>query len=106
SRYALLTDFGLACSTASLSSEDDDLLAGTPEYMAPEQAAGAKPTPQSDLFSLGTLLYALCTRTSPFRGDSTRETLKNVLRSEPDPLPDAVPRWFADGVRKLHAKRP
>src|SRR5690606_34994603 len=37
SRYALLTDFGLACSTASLSSEDDDLLAGTPEYMAPEQ---------------------------------------------------------------------
>lgn len=105
SSNVLITDFGLAC-TATTLSEEEDLLAGTPEYMSPEQAKGAKPVPQSDLFSLGTLLYALCTRTSPFRGPSTRETLLNVLRWEPDPLPDSVPLWFAEGVRKLHAKRP
>ena len=64
---ALLTDFGLA------RAEDDACLThsgvhpGTPHYMSPEQVRGEAIDGRSDLFSLGCVLYALCTGHSPFR---------------------------------------
>src|SRR5262249_12406814 len=77
-----LTDFGLAraCDDAGLSQQG--VVAGTPEYMAPEQAAGEPVDHRADLFSLGSVLYALGTGRSPFRADSTMATLKRVCESE------------------------
>lgn len=108
-KRVLITDFGLACPAEPQAGWEAESIAGTPEYMSPEQAAGATLTPQSDLFSLGTLLYILCTRISPFRGPSTKETLHRVRYLEPEPIEQLcpqVPAWFAEGIRRLHAKDP
>jgi serine/threonine-protein kinase len=54
-------------------------LVGSPAYMAPEVIDGHPATAESDVFSLGTLLYWLCTGTLPFQAASTQATLKRIL---------------------------
>src|SRR5262249_8264845 len=54
-------------------------LVGSPAYMAPEVIEGEPATPESDVFSLGTLLYWLWTGTLPFAAPSTPATLKRIL---------------------------
>jgi hypothetical protein len=66
-----ITDFGLAGLTAEI--EGDPAHAGTPAYMSPEQFAGAKVTPKSDLFSLGLVLYEVFTGKRPFEASSIEE---------------------------------
>ena len=63
-----LVDFGLARSRYQ---GRPDRLFGTPEYLAPELIRKDKPTPQSDIYALGTLLYELVTGSVPFRGTTT-----------------------------------
>jgi hypothetical protein len=91
-----LTDFGLA---RLLHQEpppgEPNLAAGTPSYMAPEQATGAEPGPAVDVWALGATLYELLTGRPPFRAGSAAETLRDVLMVEPAPpskLRPAVPR--------------
>ncbi|HZY86212.1 MAG TPA: PQQ-binding-like beta-propeller repeat protein, partial [Gemmataceae bacterium] len=64
---------------------------------------------RSDLFSLGSVLYALCTGGPPFRGDTTAAVLKAVGEDAPRPVreikPD-VPEWLGDVIARLHARRP
>jgi hypothetical protein len=82
---------------------------GTPEYIAPEQARGDTVGPRSDLFSLGCVLYRLCTGAVPFRGADALATLRAVERDDPRPpraLNAAVPRPLSDLVLRLLAKRP
>ncbi len=81
-----VTDFGLAKRIEG----DSDLtttgqILGTPAYMSPEQAGGktSENTPQSDVYSLGAILYALLTGRPPFQADSPVETLMQVLNEEP-----------------------
>src|SRR5262249_9936718 len=75
-----LTDFGLA---RLLHQEppagEPNLAAGTPSYMAPEQATGAEPGPSVDVWALGATLYELLTGQPPFRADTPAETLRDVL---------------------------
>src|SRR5438045_9618289 len=65
-----ITDFGLARMADDVGLTQNGVVAGTPEYMAPEQARGERTDHRSDLFSLGSVLYAMCTGQPPFRGAS------------------------------------
>jgi WD40 repeat protein/serine/threonine protein kinase len=104
-----LTDFGLARAVDDASLTQSGVIAGTPLFMAPEQARGETVDHRSDLFSLGSVLYTLCTGRPPFRAGNTMAVLKRVCDDTPRPIrevnPD-VPDWLAAIVMKLLAKEP
>ena len=104
-----ITDFGLARAVDDASLTQSGTVAGTPQYMAPEQADGGAVDQRADLFSLGSVLYAMCTGRAPFRGDGGLAVLRQVCDTEPLPIrelnPD-VPAWLAAIIGKLHAKDP
>ena len=104
-----ITDFGLARAADDASLTQSGLLAGTPQYMAPEQARGEPVDPRADLFSLGSVLYAACTGRPPFRAETTMGVLKRVCDDTPRPIrevnPD-VPDWLAAVIDRLLAKDP
>jgi serine/threonine-protein kinase len=104
-----ITDFGLARAVDDLSISGSGLVAGTPEYMAPEQARGEFVDHRADLFSLGTLLYVLGTGMSPFRAGNPLAVLRRVCDEVPTPANEAnpsLPRWLAASIARLHAKNP
>lgn len=104
-----ITDFGLARAVDDASVTRNGAVAGTPQYMAPEQAGGQAVDQRADLFALGSTLYAMCTGRPPFRGESGMAVLRQVCDAEPEPVrsvnPD-VPAWLEGIIRKLHAKQP
>jgi serine/threonine protein kinase len=67
---------------------------GTPAYMSPEQASGHAATSdrQTDVFSLGVLLYEILTGVNPFRGETAVESMKGVMYHDPDPPRKRNPR--------------
>ncbi|MFI0450998.1 serine/threonine-protein kinase [Actinomadura sp. 6N118] len=71
----VLTDFGLAYSSGSVSLTKTGHFMGSPAYVAPEVAAGDKATPQSDLWSLGATLYAAVEGRPPFERENVMATL-------------------------------
>jgi WD40 repeat protein len=104
-----ITDFGLARAVDDASLTQSGQIAGTPMYMSPEQARGEAVDCRSDLFSLGSVLYTLCTGRPPFRASSTPAVLKRVCEETPRPIRQInpeVPDWLAAIVGKLHAKEP
>src|SRR5262245_4115207 len=104
-----LTDFGLARAVDDTSLTQTGVIAGTPQYMAPEQARGTALDHRADLFSLGSVLYALCTGEAPFRAPTTVAVLKRVCEEQPRDVCDLnpeVPDWLAEIIDKLHEKRP
>jgi serine/threonine protein kinase len=72
--------------------------AGTPLYMAPEQAAGQPVTARADLFSLGVLLYECLTGALPFSGTTTFDYVRNMMQSAPRRLDRVAPNTPADLV--------
>lgn len=102
-----LMDFGLARAIDDASLTRSGTLAGTPQYMSPEQARSEVVDHRSDLFSLGSVLYAMCTGHSPFRSESSYGTLRLITDKEPRPIrelnPD-IPDWFCTIINKLMAK--
>ena len=104
-----LTDFGLARAADDPRLTRDGIVAGTPDYMSPEQARSEPLGPRSDLFSLGSVLYALLTGKPPFRTDSAIATLQKVCEADPVPVRrvnPAVPAWLAALVHRLLARDP
>jgi uncharacterized protein (TIGR03067 family) len=104
-----ITDFGLARAVDDASVTQSGTVAGTPMYMSPEQAEGLTINHCSDLFSLGTVLYAMCTGHPPFRASGTHAVLKRVVEASPRPIREInneIPDWLEAIVAKLHAKRP
>src|SRR5262249_24713274 len=85
------------------------IIAGTPMFMSPEQAEGKPVDARSDLFSLGSVLYAMCTGRPPFRAPSSIAVLKRVCEDTPTPVREVnpeVPDWLAAAIDRLHAKDP
>jgi hypothetical protein len=104
-----ITDFGLARAAEDVKLTQTGFVAGTPLYMAPEQAKGEPVDSRADLFSLGSVLYAMCTGRPPFEGSTPFVVLKNVTEELPRPIrevnPD-IPGWLVDVIDRLHAKKP
>jgi serine/threonine-protein kinase len=104
-----ITDFGLARAIDDASLTHSGYLAGTPQYMAPEQARGEAVDHRADLFSLGSVLYAMCTGHPPFRADTTLAVLRRLCEDTPRPVSEVnpdVPDWLTEIIEKLHAKDP
>jgi len=106
---ALLTDFGLAQAIDDANATASGILPGTPQYMSPEQARGEKLSVQSDLFSAGSVLYAMCTGRPPFHADTLLGVLAKIRDSHPKPIrelnPD-IPSWLAQVIETMMAKDP
>ncbi len=106
---AKLTDFGLAKTVDDVSITRTGDLSGTPQFMSPEQASGGPVDRRTDLFSLGAVLYAMCTGRPPFRADNPLTLLKRICEDVPRPIqqvnPD-VPGWLCAIVDRLLAKSP
>jgi serine/threonine protein kinase len=105
----LLTDFGLARAVDDASLTRTGLIAGTPQFMSPEQARGDAIDARSDLFSLGSVLYTMATGRRPFRAETSFGILRRITDTQPRPIRDVnpkIPDWLAAIVEKLHAKAP
>ncbi|HET6882565.1 MAG TPA: serine/threonine-protein kinase [Pirellulales bacterium] len=104
-----ITDFGLARTIDDASLTASGIIAGTPQYMAPEQARGETVDHRSDLFSLGSVLYAMCTGHSPFRAETFMAVWRRLCIDTPRPVRETnpeVPEWLAEIIEKLHSKQP
>lgn len=105
----MLTDFGLARAIDDASITRTGIIAGTPQYMSPEQARGEAIDSRSDLFSLGSVLYTLATGRPPFRAESTYAILRRLTDESPRPLRETAPQypaWLGKIIHKLLEKQP
>lgn len=104
-----ITDFGLARAVDDVGLTQTGTVSGTPLYMSPEQAVDDNIDHRSDLFSLGSVLYTMCTGRPAFRANSAVAVLKRVCEDTPRPIRDVnpeIPQWLADVVDRLIAKQP
>ena len=105
-----VTDFGIV----SLQNEESDItktgaVLGTASYISPEQAQGKPVSFESDLYSLGTVLYELITGKPPFTGDSPIATATKHLTDKPEKLSNYrkdIPKALENAILKLLEKRP
>jgi serine/threonine protein kinase len=98
-----LADFGI--SRVLKSTSKSAVTAGTPPYMAPE-AFNRKRNQQTDLWSVGVMLYQMLSGRLPFDGNDMAELYGAILNEEPAPLPTAVPEWLRQVVVKALTKDP
>ncbi len=102
-----ITDFGLARAVDDATITHSGVIAGTPQYMSPEQAVGDAIDHRSDLFSLGSVLYAMCAGRPPFRSETTFGVLRHIRETPPPPIREInadVPAWLERIVLKLLSK--
>ncbi len=96
--HVRVLDFGLALTMPDSLHTGAHGLAGTLAYMAPEVLQGGQASVASDLYALGVIAFELLAGKHPFHGDSTRELVNNILRTDPDlaPLLDLQPQRKTD----------
>jgi WD40 repeat protein/serine/threonine protein kinase len=103
-----ITDFGLARVAHEAQATSTNLIAGTPQYMSPEQARGEPVDHRSDLFSLGAVLYAMCVGRSPFRAETPSGAIHRVCNDTPRAIselnPD-IPDWLGMIINRLLEKQ-
>ena len=107
--HVKLVDFGVAAAIER--GRDDEFLAGTPHYMAPEQAKGADYDQRLDVYGLGCVAYRMLTGRPPFLADSVMALLR--MHREEAPVPpqnvpgcEDIPKPLGDAILKALAKEP
>ena len=106
---AYIADFGLARAADDASLTRSGFLAGTPDYMSPEQARGESIDARSDLFSLGSVLYTMLTGHPPFRAASPMAVLNRISQDTPRSILECNPRvppWLSRFAERLLSKLP
>ncbi len=104
-----LTDFGVAQVFATDRLTVTGGIVGTAEFMSPEQAEGKRASKQSDLYSLGAVLYALVCGKPPFTGNTTLDVLHKHrfgIFDDPRRINPDIPTWFEEVVKQLLEKDP
>ncbi len=99
-----VADFGIARALATIHPEEhSDLVWGSPQYFAPEQATGAAPAPASDVYSLGIIMYELLTGALPFQANSAVELARLHVEEEPPLLSEKIPE-ISPTLEQIQAK--
>lgn len=99
-----VVDFGIAHAIASASpDEKSEVVWGSPQYFSPEQASGSPPTPASDVYSLGVVLFEMVTGRLPFTGASPEE-LVFQHRQAPPPSPGRLNAEISPDLEQLLLK--
>ncbi len=104
-----LVDFGIARLFGTTQLTADHSVVGTADYMAPEQAEGVRPTIKTDLYSLGSVMYALLTGRPPFASASVAQVIHKLKYDQPQPITESiadVPQELDYIVRQLLSKQP
>ncbi|MFO0941190.1 MAG: serine/threonine-protein kinase [Pirellulales bacterium] len=105
----LITDFGLARTVDDASLTHTGVVAGTPNYMSPEQAKGEQADHRTDLFSLGAVLYFVATGHPPFRAERAMGVLNRICHERHRPVwqvNSAIPDELSMVIDRLLEKRP
>ncbi len=105
----LITDFGLARAEDDVAMTRTGWIAGTPNFMSPEQSCGHNVDARSDLFSLGSVTYFLATGRMPFRSDTPMGVLHRIKNEEPTAvrqLNEELSLTTSDIVERLMEKDP
>lgn len=97
-----LVDFGIAKIFGDSEQTMVGSVLGTADYMAPEQATGSGVTARTDLYALGSVMYAMLTGRPPFRGKNVTEVISSLKRDRPAPLDMIDPNLPDDIVELVH----
>lgn len=105
-----ITDFGIARALSSINDDNKpDVIWGSPQYLSPEQALSEQPTPASDVYSMGVVMYEMFTGRLPFNAKSTDELIQLHQTQPPVPLrqinPDC-PLELEQIIMKVLSKEP
>ena len=102
-----LTDFGLARTLDDATMTSSGFIAGTPQFMSPQQANGDAIDHRSDMFSLGSVMYVMLSGRPPFRAESSIAVLRRIADHTARPLREIrgeIPLWLEAIVSHLHER--